>query len=174
MNTNNENNLTKSLEKYLLAIKEIEASGNKNIKVKDVANYLNIGGPSTADAIKTLKEKGYINYEPYQDITLTAKGIDKINLKKYRQNTIKSFLTNVLEIEENTSTESAESIEFSMPEVVLERFVHFLDFMEQCTCKEPKWVKSCKNTLSTGEMSEKCKGCMSSSKNSCCCGGCSK
>ena len=165
--------LTKSLEKYLLAITEIEASGNKNIKVKDVANYLKIGGPSTADAIKTLKEKGYINYEPYQDITLTTKGINKINIKRYRQNTINKFLTNVLEIESSTSKTSAESIEYSMPEVVLERFVHFLDFMEQCSCKEPKWVKSCKNTLATGEMSEKCKGCISSGEKSCCCGGCS-
>lgn len=165
--------LTKSLEKYLLAITEIEASGNRNIKVKDVANHLKIGGPSTADAIKTLKEKGYINYEPYQDITLTTKGINKINIKRYRQNTINKFLTNVLEIESNMSKTSAENIEFFMPEVVLERFVHFLDFMEQCSCKEPKWVKSCKNTLATGEMSEKCKGCISSGEKSCCCGGCS-
>ena len=165
--------LTKSLEKYLLAITEIEANGNSNIKVKDVANYLKIGGPSTADAIKTLKEKGYINYVPYQDITLTTKGINKINIKRYRQNTINKFLTNVLEIESSMSKTSAESIEYSMPEVVLERFVHFLDFMEQCSCKEPKWVKSCKNTLATGEMSEKCKGCISSGEKSCCCGGCS-
>ena len=165
-------NLTKSLEKYLLAITEIEASGNSNIKVKDVANFLNIGGPSTADAIKTLKEKGYINYEPYQDITLTIKGKNKINIKKYRKNTIERFLTNVLEIENSMAQTSAENIEFSMPEIVLERFVHFLDFMEQCTCKEPKWIKSCKNTLQNGEVSEKCKGCMTNKEKSCCCGGC--
>ena len=166
--------LTKSLEKYLLAITEIETNGNNNIKVKDVANYLKIGGSSTADAIKILKERGYINYEPYQDITLTTKGINKVNIKRYRQNTISKFLTNVLEIESNISKTSAESIEYSMPEVVLARFVHFLDFMEQCRCKEPKWVKSCKNTLSTGEMSEKCQCCISSGEKSCCCGGCSK
>ncbi|MCM1265189.1 MAG: metal-dependent transcriptional regulator [Candidatus Gastranaerophilales bacterium] len=173
MNIKNDDNLTKSLEKYLLAISLIESAGKKNIKVKDVANYLKIGGPSTADAIKTLKERGYINYEPYQDITLTAKGIDKINLKKYRQNTITNFLTNVLEIDNNLAMVSAENIEFSIPEVVLQKFVHFLDFMEQCSCKEPKWVTSCKNNLSNGEISQKCRECISSSKKSCCCGGCS-
>lgn len=166
------NSLTKSLEKYLLAINELGANGKSNIMVKDVSNYLNIGGPSTAEAIKTLKLKGYINYEPYQAITLTAKGLNKVHIKKYRHNTILRFLTNVLEIEPDLAEESSENIEFSMTGVVLERFVHFLNFMEQCSCKEPKWIKSCKTALQNGEISEKCKVCISSGEKSCCCGGC--
>lgn len=164
--------LTKSLERYLLAINELILNGNENVIVKDVSNYLNIGGPSTADAIKTLKERGYINYEPYKSITLTSKGLSTIEIKKYRRNAISKFLTNVLEIDLELAKSSTENIEFSMPEVVLERFVHFLDFMEQCTCQEPKWIKSCKNSLHNGEMSQKCKDCISANAKSCCCGGC--
>ena len=56
--------LTESLEKYLLAIYYI-VQENKAARVKDVSKYLNIGGPATSDAVKTLAEKGFINYVPY-------------------------------------------------------------------------------------------------------------
>ena len=159
--------LTKSLETYLSAIADL--SGTKeNIIVKDVAEFLGIGGPSTANAIRKLKKQGYINYEPYGAITLTKLGEETIFVKNYRHNTITRFLNEVLDIDMKTAEENAEKLEYSMTEDVLVRLVHFMDFMEQCTCSEPKWVKSCKSTLATGEMTNKCKSC----SGGCC--GCGK
>ena len=43
--------LTESLEKYLLAIYEI-VKVNQAARVKDVSNYLKIGGPATSDACR--------------------------------------------------------------------------------------------------------------------------
>ena len=156
--------LTKSLETYLLAIDTL-LEIKKAIKVKDVAQYLNFGGATTADAVKKLKEKGYINYEPYGNITLTSIGENAVIIKKYRHNTITKFLNKVLDIDLKNSEFNAEQMEYSMTEDVLSRLVHFLDFMEQCSCSEPKWVKSCKSSLQSGEMSEKCKTC----SGGCCC-----
>ena len=156
--------LTKSLETYLLAI-DTFLEIKKAIKVKDVAQYLNFGGATTADAVKKLKEKGYINYEPYGNITLTSIGENAVIIKKYRHNTITKFLNKVLDIDLKNSEFNAEQMEYSMTEDVLSRLVHFLDFMEQCSCSEPKWVKSCKSSLQSGEMSEKCKTC----SGGCCC-----
>ena len=156
--------LTKSLETYLLAIDTL-LEIKKAIKVKDVAQYLNFGGATTADAVKKLKEKGYINYEPYGNITLTSIGENAVIIKKYRHNTITKFLNKVLDIDLKNSEFNAEQMEYSMTEDVLSRLVHFLDFMEQCSCSEPKWVKSCKSSLLTGELSEKCKTC----SGGCCC-----
>ena len=61
-----------------------------------------------------------------------------------------------------------------MPEDVLEKFVSFLSFMENCSCKEPKWVKSYKYYATQGEMQDKCKTCMTKTNfdNNNCCGGC--
>ena len=140
--------------------------GNKKfIIVKDVAQYLNFGGATTADAVKKLKEKGYINYEPYENITLTDLGKKTVIIKKYRHETITKFLNKVLDIEKKDAEYNAEQIEYSMTDDVLTRLVNFLDFMEQCSCKEPKWVNSCKSTLEAGELSAKCKSC---SGGSCC------
>ena len=159
-----EEKLTKSLETYLLAIDSL-LSEKEEIIVKDVAKYLNFGGATTADAVKKLKEKGYVNYEPYGNITLTQAGEDAAMIKKYRHKTITKFLNKVLDIELEKADYNANQIEYSMTDDVLTRLVNFLDFMEQCSCSEPKWVKSCKNMLETGEMSEKCKSC----SGGCCC-----
>ena len=159
-----EEKLTKSLESYLLAADELLQS-KKSIIVKDVAEYLNIGGASTADAIKKLKEKGYVNYEPYENITLTPKGKEAVSLKKYRHNTITKFLNKVLDIDLKNAQFNAEQIEYSMTKDVLVRLVNFMDFMEQCSCAEPKWIKSCKSTLETGELCSNCKSC----QGGCCC-----
>ncbi|MBQ3311755.1 metal-dependent transcriptional regulator [bacterium] len=160
-----ENTLTKSLEKYLLAIDSL-LNEKESIIVKDVATYLNYGGASTANAIKKLKEKGYINYEPYGNITLTANGERVVIVKRYRHNTITNFFNKVLNIDIDDAEYNAEQMEYSMTEDVLGRLVNFLDFMKQCSCSEPKWIKSCKTTLETGEINNKCKSC----SGGCCCG----
>ncbi|MCR4880559.1 MAG: metal-dependent transcriptional regulator [bacterium] len=161
--------LTESLEKYLLAICELLRE-QKSIKVKDVSSYLKIGGPATADAIKTLAARGFINYVPYGTISVTAKGASAIEIKRYRRNTISKFLNMVLDIPEKEAEKNAIAIEYSMTEDVLTKFVHFLDFMGQCSCKEPKWIKSCKSTLQDGKLSKKCQACGAEGRGCGCCG----
>lgn len=166
--------LTESLEKYLLAVYEI-VKVNKAARVRDVSNYLKIGGPATSDAIKTLAEKKYINYVPYGIITITEKGINKAEEKLYRHRTISNFLENVLMVEKESVEDGAKSIEYAMSENVIDKFVHFLTFMENCSCKEPKWVKSYKYYSKNGVMQDKCKICAENKDrfdNTACCGGC--
>ena len=160
-----EKKLTKSLETYLLAI-DFLLENKSSIIVKDIADYLHIGGASTSDAVKKLKEKGYVNYEPYGNVTLTSLGEKAVIVKKYRHSTITKFLNKVLDIDLKAAEINSDAMEYSMTDDVLTRLVNFMDFMEQCTCKEPKWVKSCKSTLETGELNDKCKSC----SGGCCCG----
>lgn len=170
------NELTESLEKYLLAIYDI-VKVNKAARVKDVSNYLKVGGPATSDAVKTLAERKFINYVPYGIITITSKGTKKAENKIHRHKTISNFLEKVLMVEDEKIEDSAKSIEYSMPDDVLDKFVHFLTFMENCSCKEPKWVKSYKYYSEHGEMQDKCHICIKQKDNfdnSACCSGCCK
>ena len=170
------NELTESLEKYLLAIYEI-VKVNQAARVKDVSNYLKIGGPATSDAVKTLAERGFINYVPYGIITITQKGKVRAEAKIERHKTISNFLEKVLLVEPEKVDISAKSIEYAMPSDVLEKFVKFLEFMEKCSCKEPKWVQSYKYYSEHDEMREKCELCIANKEkfdNSSCCGGCCK
>lgn len=164
--------LTQSLEKYLLAVSNI-VKKNSAGRVKDVAKELGIGMASTSEAIKTLAKKGYINYVPYGIITMTEKGNNAIAIKEKRHEIICNFLSKCLMMEQSSVEQSAENIEFSMTEDVLERFVEYLTFMQNCSCKEPKWVKSFQYFIKNGKMQDKCTNCMKnkdSFDNSKCCG----
>ncbi len=171
---NSGNKLTESLEKYLLAIYEITKI-NKAARVKDVSNYLKIGGPATSDAVKTLASKKFINYVPYGIITITPKGIKKAKEKIERHKIISNFLEKVLVVKESEIESSAKCIEYHMPKDVLDKFIKFLTFMEQCSCKEPKWRKSYKYFVQNNTTQEKCKTCMKNKENfsnNNCCSGC--
>jgi DtxR family Mn-dependent transcriptional regulator len=150
--------LTESLEKYLLAIYEI-VKINKAARVKDVSNYLKIGGPATSDAVKTLAARKFINYIPYGIITITPKGKKVAEGKLVRHKIIANFLEKVLMIEPEMVHADATALEYSIPEDVLDKLVKFLEFLENCSCKEPKWIQSYKLYMETGEMPEKCKTC---------------
>ena len=164
--------LTQSLENYLFAVFEI-VQENSAARVKDVANRLNIGMASTSEAIKALSKKGYINYIPYGIITLTTKGKKAVSEKIKRHSIICNFLEKCLLLEQDEIDEAADSIEFSMPENLLNRFVEYLTFMQNCSCKEPKWVKSFQYYLENGKMQKKCNDCIKNKSkfdNSKCCG----
>lgn len=170
------NKLTASLENYLCAIYKIEKK-NKAARVKDIANYLLIGAPSVSEAMKILKKGKYINYEPYGLITLTSKG-EKLAVEKVKRNeVISNFLKNILLIEDNAVAENAKNIEYGLSEEVLEKFLRFSTFMQTCSCKEPKWIKSFKYYAQNGELQDKCNSCIAKCKensttisNSNCCG----
>lgn len=164
--------LTRSLERYLIAIYEL-INENDNVMVKDVAEKMQIGGASTSEAIKTLANRGYIDYQPYCSIKITEKGTRTAEEKILRHDTIAKFLSEVLLIEDENIEECASKMEFSMPDDVFERFIKYLSFMQKCSCKEPKWVKSFHKYLEQGEMQEKCVFCAKNKEkfdNSSCCG----
>lgn len=161
-------NLTESLEKYLLAVYELSEIQNESVMVKDIARYLNVGGASAAEAIKTLCKRELVNYTPYKPVKLTQEGRNAVLLKMYRHNTISEFLHKVLDISKEESDKNASAIEYSMTEDVLIKFVHFMDFMSQCTCKEPKWIQGCKYSLKTGKCSKNCQNCISNQSKNCC------
>lgn len=172
----NNGKLTASLENYLCAIYKIEKQ-NKAARVKDISNYLSIGASSVSEAMKLLEKKEYINYEPYGLITLTKKGEKLVVEKTKRNEIISDFLKNVLLVDESLIAEDSQKIEYGMSEEVLEKFVRFLTFMQTCSCKEPKWIKSFKYYAQHGELQEKCASCIAKCKqnsackdNSSCCG----
>lgn len=153
------NKLTASLENYLKAIYAI-VQEHKAARVKDVSNYLSIGAPSVSEAIKLLVNSGYVNYQPYGIITLTDKGEQTATELNERTKVIYNFLKNVLLLDEKSAKDGAKSIEHSVSEVILNRFVSFLTFMQTCACKEPKWMKSFNYYAKNGFVQDKCNTCI--------------
>lgn len=158
-----EKKLTASFEKYLCAIYEIEKK-NKAARVKDIATFLSIGAPSVSEAMKALEKKECINYQPYGLITLTKKGQKIVVEKIKRSEIISNFLREVLLVEEKIVEKNSQLIEYAMDKAVLEKFVRFLTFMQTCSCKEPKWIKSFKHYAKEGKLQDKCISCIEKCK----------
>ena len=107
--------LTDSQEEYLKTIYILEKN-NKKIRVTDIAQKLNITKPSVNKAVKNLKELELINYEAYGEIKLTNIGesLAKEIIKK--QDILKTFLTDVLDIEPKKAEEEAKKMKYAISE----------------------------------------------------------
>ncbi len=93
--TKNTNKISGALEDYLEVILYLEKN-QKVARVKDIADRMGILRGSVTSGLKSLSEKGLVNYEPYKFITLTPKG-EKIAKEITRRHyTIKDFLKTVL------------------------------------------------------------------------------
>ena len=128
--------ISKSLEEYLKTMYVLQQK-NGNIRVTDIAEYMNCSKPSVNKAINNLKEKKLLNYESYGSIELTADGenLAKKILETY--DIVFLFLKDVLEMEPEQAKEEAEKIKLSMSDETinsLARYVHHVLGLNSLDC----------------------------------------
>lgn len=83
--------LSKSFEDYLEEIYVLEIK-NKKIKSVEIAKALNVSKPAVSKAMNELLNKGYINKEPYGEISLTDSGREIAKQVYSTHITIRDFL----------------------------------------------------------------------------------
>lgn len=123
-------NLSSSLEDYLEAIYNL-ADENKITRSKDIAEALNVAKPSVTGALKTLSEKGLVNYEPYGYITLTETGAKRASTIARKHDIIKSFFTDVLGVDKMTAQTAACKVEHSLGPAIISRLLSLIEFSKK-------------------------------------------
>ena len=109
--------LTSSLEDYLETIYLI-ISEKEVVRPKDIAKRLNVSNASVTGALKTLSDKGMINYAPYDAITLTNEGRMAAMDVLRRHELLHDFFTNVLGVSKEEADKAACAMEHGIsPEV---------------------------------------------------------
>jgi DtxR family Mn-dependent transcriptional regulator len=131
--------LTASLEDYLEAIFHIVAE-KKAVKPRDIARRLDVSYASVTGALRSLTEKGLINYAPYDLITLTGRGEEIARDVVRRHEVLKQFFVEVLMIPENDADVAACRMEHSIPRAIVERFIKFIEFVETCPRGGEQWI----------------------------------
>ena len=121
--------LSESLEDYLEAIYQVEAA-KQAARAKDIVERLGVSNASVTGALRSLASKKLVNYAPYDLITLTDKGREYAKRIIYRHEVLKSFLIDVLEVDEKTADDSACRMEHAISCDVQERLAHLLEFLE--------------------------------------------
>ena len=120
--------LTASQEDYLEAILfEVRQSGSA--RVRDIAGRLGVAMPSVTGALRTLGERGLVNYSPYELVTLSGPGRRLAEKIAGRHRVLHRFFTEVLGVEEALAAENACRIEHAVDEAILERVRRLLAFV---------------------------------------------
>ena len=102
--------MTIAMQKYLELIYELSLDGKK-ARVSDIARQLGVSKPSVNNAVVVLAKNGYVDYEKYADIKLTAKGKKTAKFICSKHQTIKQLFVEVLHIDEKIADKDACLIE---------------------------------------------------------------
>jgi DtxR family Mn-dependent transcriptional regulator len=119
--------LSASLEDYLEAI--FNLAGDSDVaRSKDIAKVLGVSKSSVTGALRALKEKRLINYEPYDYVTLTEAGKAAAAEIARKHNILKSFFINVLGIDADTAQQAACKAEHALGAEVIAKLLRFIKF----------------------------------------------
>jgi len=112
--------LSASLEDYLEAIYHIVA-GKQAARAKDIVERLGVHNSSVTQALRSLADKGLVNYAPYDLVTLTEDGQTAAADVVERHAALRSFLVEVLGLPGDLAEADACRLEHGISPDVLER-----------------------------------------------------
>jgi DtxR family Mn-dependent transcriptional regulator len=154
-----EKKLSASLEDYLEAIYHVVCEKHA-ARAKDIASRLKVNNSSVTGALRTLSEKGLVNYAPYDLITLTPSGNEIAKDIIRRHLALKNFFVKILCINEDTAEEAACKMEHEVPKEILDKLILFVDFLQICPRAGEDLIKGftrhCEESILTGD----CKTCI--------------
>jgi DtxR family Mn-dependent transcriptional regulator len=147
--------LSSNMEDYLEAIFHISAE-KQAARAKDIAERLKVNKSSVTGALRSLSEKGFVNYAPYDIITLTAEGQIVAKDVVRRHETLKDFFVKILLIDDAEAEAASCKVEHAISDKILDRIINFVEFMEICPRGGREWLKGFRNHCENGDTSIKC------------------
>ncbi len=150
--------LSESLEDYLEAIHHIVAR-KKAARATDIAKRLDVQNSSVTQALRALKERGLVNYAPYDVITLTPAGERAAAMVAERHKTLREFLTRVLLLDYDTADQNACRMEHVVDSILMERLLAYLDFLDHCPLGSVRMRPDGSFLCALGEKDGNCERC---------------
>lgn len=147
--------LTSVMEDYLEAIFDLDRE-KKVVRVKDIAKRLDVKMPTVSSMLKTLNDRGLVNYEKYEYVELTKNGADVGKEMRRRHEVLLRFLTGVLEIEFKTADEEACKMEHTLSSTTLDSLTEFMEFIQECPRTGESWLNYFREYRLHGRRPEKC------------------
>lgn len=141
--------LTSSQEEYLKTIYLLQKN-SKKVRVTDIALKLGITKPSVNKAINLLKDIGLINYQAYGNITLTKQGETYAIQVIKKQDILKMFLVEVLDIDQQKAEEEAKAMKYAISETTakkLDQYITQIMNLGDLNCQYDENNEKCKNCI---------------------------
>lgn len=147
--------LTPTMENYLEAIYNLD-NEKRVVRVKDIAKRLGVKMPTVTNMLKTLNDRGLVNYERYEYLELTDKGEDVGKEIDRRHHIFRDFLTNILGIDFDRADEEACSMEHAVGPTTMDRLVAFMEFIQSCPRTGENWLERFEEFRAHGRNRAKC------------------
>ena len=97
---------------------------------------------SVTGVLKSLAEKGLIEYKPYSFVVLTRKGASIAKEITRRHTVIKDFLQCVLLLDPKRAEENACRMEHAMDKEAVDSLVKFIEYVYNCPRAGEDWIQS--------------------------------
>jgi DtxR family transcriptional regulator, Mn-dependent transcriptional regulator len=150
--------LTSTMEDYLEAIYDLDKD-KKVIRVRDIAKRLDVKMPTVTSMLKTLNDRGLVNYEKYEYVELTDSGAGVGREMHRRHEVLFRFLTDILKIDHKTADGEACKMEHSLSASTLESLTDFMQFIQDCPRAGDSWLHYFEEFRKSGRTNVNCESC---------------
>lgn len=130
-----------SIEEYLEALYTLTQDG-KSASTSEISKKLNIAPPSVTEMLRKLADSGYINYSPYQGVTLTRQGFTIAEKMARRHRLLERFLHDVLHLRKDKVHNEACSLEHALSDETERALCQTLKAPDKCPDDE-KLIPAC-------------------------------
>jgi DtxR family Mn-dependent transcriptional regulator len=118
--------------------------------MRDVARAVGVTPPSATGAVKSLKDRGLVSHERYEDVVLTANGKVAAQDVHQRHEELRSFFEEILLLDADTADEEACRLEHSISALAIDRLRRFLGCIRQCAQGQPGCIRAFRHLVETG------------------------
>ena len=151
--------LSPKLEDYLRVIYRIERK-QRVARSKDIVEAQNVASSTVTAALQSLAEKGMVNYEPYELITLTEQGRKQAEHLAIRHRVVRNFLEDILGLEPQQAETTTCDMEHAVDRQALERFVCFAAFIQRHSRAGVNWLDAFRRFIARGADGQSCDECV--------------
>ena len=130
--------ISETMQMYVKAIYDIQSKKGA-ARVTDIADRLGVKKGSVSVALKSLAEKGLVNYAPYDVTTLTEEGRSIAKDLEQRYDILIDFFESVLGIDPAVADAEACDLEHHISPELYERLVGFVDYYQSCAGLKFRW-----------------------------------
>jgi len=132
--------LTSAMEDYIEAIYNIRLK-KRVVRVKDIAKRLNVKMPTVTNMLNTLSKRGLIDYQKYEYLELTRKGIKVGKEIKKKHTILRQFLVDILKVDPIIADQEACKMEHGIGIKTLDSLISFMDFIQECPRAGASWLE---------------------------------
>jgi DtxR family transcriptional regulator, Mn-dependent transcriptional regulator len=145
--------MSANTEEYLEALYTLTQDG-KAATTSDLSKRLNVAPASVTEMLKKLAENGYLNYSPYQGVTLTTAGFEIAEKMTRKHRLLERFLHDTLKVSNEKVHNEACAMEHALSDETERALCQNLKAPDKCPDDE-KVIPACNLSFKTCDECQK-------------------